>query len=184
MAEPKVARVERRDVNVSSSEEDARLFESQEQSSPETSVETGVESGIETTAEQEVSGAGREGEREQAVEPTTPSSSPASVISIVKNELTQRVESILEEGLTEVYEELPERDRPAFKARGEEIADTIRVMMQTAKFSFKKVISLIREWLQMIPGVNRFFLEQEAKIKADQLSHLAEEEYSRRNNQT
>jgi hypothetical protein len=28
------------------------------------------------------------------------------------------------------------------------------------------------QWLKLLPGVNRFFLEQEAKIKTDRIIHL------------
>jgi hypothetical protein len=39
----------------------------------------------------------------------------------------------------------------------------------------KKILALIRDWLKLIPGVNRFFLEQEAKIKTDKILLAAEE---------
>jgi len=49
----------------------------------------------------------------------------------------------------------------------------ISMSVRTAKFSFRKALGLIRDWLRIIPGVNRFFLEQEAKIKADKISDIA-----------
>ena len=36
----------------------------------------------------------------------------------------------------------------------------------------KKIFQLILEWLKLLPGINRFFLEQEAKIKTDRIIHL------------
>jgi hypothetical protein len=45
--------------------------------------------------------------------------------------------------------------------------------------STKKIFVLIRAWLKIIPGVNRFFLEQEAKIKTDKILFVTEEEKKR-----
>jgi len=34
---------------------------------------------------------------------------------------------------------------------------------------------LIKKWLLLIPGVNKYFLEQEAKIKADEIVKMKNE---------
>ena len=34
-------------------------------------------------------------------------------------------------------------------------------------------MSLIREWLKVIPGINKFFLEQTVKIKTDKIINRA-----------
>ncbi|MCH8049516.1 hypothetical protein IH979_02285 [Patescibacteria group bacterium] len=73
-------------------------------------------------------------------------------------------------------QKLPEEKKPAFKARGEEIAATVKTMVDTGKVRVKKILDLIREWLSMIPGVNKFFLEQEAKIKTDKVMDYVEEQ--------
>jgi hypothetical protein len=39
-------------------------------------------------------------------------------------------------------------------------------------------LKLIREWLLIIPGVNKYFLEQEAKIKTDKIQQLYEREHA------
>ena len=44
--------------------------------------------------------------------------------------------------------------------------------MQQTKIQVKKIFILIISWLKIIPGVNKFFLEQEAKIKADRILDL------------
>jgi len=59
-----------------------------------------------------------------------------------------------------------------FKQKGEETAGKIRSMVETAKENARKIFDLIRDWLRVIPGVNRFFLEQEAKIKTDKILRL------------
>ncbi|HBL39210.1 TPA: hypothetical protein DDZ10_00890 [Candidatus Uhrbacteria bacterium] len=125
----------------------------------------------ETSDKEESSGA-REGELESAVEPRAPTSSP-SAAPAPKDLLTQKIEHVLEEDLGEVYKSLPPERQAEFQRKGEEVAGKIRTMIETAKFSFRKALGLIRDWLRIIPGVNRFFLEQEAKIKADKISDIA-----------
>ena len=116
----------------------------------------------------------REGEREAAAEPQTSAPAPTSVpVPAQKDTLTQKIESVLEEDLGEVYKSMPPEKQAEFQKKGEEVAGKIRTMIETAKFSFRKALGLIRDWLKMIPGVNKFFLEQEAKIKADKISHIA-----------
>ena len=46
-------------------------------------------------------------------------------------------------------------------------------MIETGKAVGRKILKLIRSWLKLIPGVNKFFLEQEAKIKTDKIVDLA-----------
>jgi len=50
----------------------------------------------------------------------------------------------------------------------------INTLLDKAKINLGKIASLIRKWLSIIPGVNKFFLEQEAKIKADEIMKLKE----------
>jgi hypothetical protein len=45
-------------------------------------------------------------------------------------------------------------------------------MIQSGKVNIKKIRNLIIRWLRVIPGVNRYFLEQEAKIKTDRISEM------------
>jgi hypothetical protein len=88
---------------------------------------------------------------------------------------TMEVEKILEDGLDEFYASLPEDVKPVFKRRGEEAAIEIGSMVRSLRANAKRLISIITGWLKTIPGVNRYFLEQEAKIKADRIMALIEE---------
>ncbi len=84
----------------------------------------------------------------------------------------QQIESILAEDLGGIYEQLPRPLQAEFKAKGEEVAVKIVDLMQKAKVKIREIINLIKKWLKTIPGINRFFLEQEAKIKADKIMAL------------
>ncbi len=89
---------------------------------------------------------------------------PAAVPPAQKEPMLVKIEGILAEDLADVYENLPDELKPKFRAKGEETAGKIRQMMQDAKVKARKVLKLIKEWLKMIPGLNKFFLEQEATI--------------------
>lgn len=92
------------------------------------------------------------------------------------DDLEEEIEDILEEELEEIYKSLPPDKQKEFKEKGEETRSKIRVAVSSAKVNAKKIFSLIRAWLKIIPGVNRFFLEQEAKIKTDKILLVTEEE--------
>jgi len=108
---------------------------------------------------------------EDAVVSTTslPAHSPTS---LPKDEVTVEVEKILEEGLQTYYNEMPETAQARFRTKGVEVSTQIANMVRVFHLQAKKVLKLIRDWLLTIPGVNRFFLEQEAKIKTDRLAEL------------
>lgn len=106
-------------------------------------------------------------------ESVTPSSSSTRT-AVSKDEATLEVEKILEEGLGALYLSLPEDAKPKFKQKGELAAREISSMVRNTKLHFKRALQLIRDWLLTIPRVNRFFLEQEAKIKVDRIRALIE----------
>lgn len=94
---------------------------------------------------------------------------PRPVIPQVRDEITVKIEKILEEGVGDAYARLSPVAKQEFKLKGEEVARQIREMVKGAHIKVKKVFKLILEWLKMLPGINRFFLEQEAKIKTDRI---------------
>lgn len=82
------------------------------------------------------------------------------------------IEKILEEGMSDFYLKLPPAKKREFKAVGEETAKQINSLLNEAKLRIKKILALVKKWLAIIPGVNKFFLEQESKIKVDQIIKL------------
>ncbi len=87
----------------------------------------------------------------------------------------KKIEKILEEDLADLYNSLNYKEKMIFKAKGEEVAKSIfQLIYKKSKVKVKKIIKLIRSWLKLIPGINKFFLEQEAKIKADKIIYLVE----------
>jgi hypothetical protein len=108
---------------------------------------------------------------EQAKSATaTPATQP-----VVKDDLTREVEEVLEEGLGDVFATLPPPAKLKFKEKGEQAAREIAEMVRTLKVKFRRALELIRDWLLTIPNSNKFFLEQEAKIKVDKIMQIVEE---------
>ena len=86
-----------------------------------------------------------------------------------KSPLHQNVEAILEGNLEDLYFSLDAGTQEKFKKKGEETTVKIIQLITSAKATFKNFFKLIFKWLKIIPGANRYFLEQEAKIKADEI---------------
>lgn len=86
--------------------------------------------------------------------------------------VTREIETILEEGLERTYAELDEATKQEFRVKGEETASAIRKLLDGATIQARRVVRLIIGWLRILPGLSRFFIEQEAKIKTDRVLAL------------
>lgn len=104
-------------------------------------------------------------------QPAAFSARAAGIISPAAKQQKQ-VENILVLGLEEIYLSLSPDKRQEFKKAGEETAKKINQLLSKAKINIGEIIKLIKKWLMLIPGVNKYFLEQEAKIKADEIIKL------------
>jgi len=95
---------------------------------------------------------------------------------IPKDATMVKVETVLEEGLHDVYAKLDPARKQKFKTEGETVAAKLSEMVRKATFKAREALMLITKWLMIIPGLNRFYLEQEAKLKADRIAALIEQE--------
>ena len=93
-------------------------------------------------------------------------------IPIVRDEVTIQVEKIMEEGLADAFKEMTPIQKQEFKIKGEKMALEIRRLLKNTHVKVKSIFKLVLEWLKMMPGINKFYLEQEAKIKADKIIAL------------
>ncbi|MBI4458030.1 hypothetical protein HY633_03650 [Candidatus Uhrbacteria bacterium] len=112
---------------------------------------------------------------ETAAEQAQPASAAAAPPAPAKDESLVKVEKILEENLKDVFFTMSPPIRVKFKAAGEKLALQLRGFVDRAKASSKMILNLIRKWLAMIPRVNRYFLDQEAKIKTDKIMRMINE---------
>lgn len=106
----------------------------------------------------------------------------SAVVAPAKDEVTLELEKILEDGLGEYVSSMPDEARTRFLYKGQETAQRLAIMVNGVKIQAKKVVELIRDWLLTIPGVNKFFLEQEAKIKTDRVLSFSEEYQDKKKN--
>ncbi len=98
------------------------------------------------------------------------------ITNLEKKEREKKIEKILEKNLDEIYISLPPDKQQEFKIAGEQAAQEINNLLDKAKVKIKQIIIIIKKWLSLLPGVNQFFLEQEAKIKADEIIRLKEKD--------
>ncbi|MBP9762969.1 hypothetical protein KBD34_05145 [Patescibacteria group bacterium] len=96
----------------------------------------------------------------------------APAIAIPPDKVAEDVDTILKDGLEEAVAAMPEDAKQRFWQKGKEIGALVADMVRHYKVEVKRVLHLLKEWLISIPGVNRFFLEQEAKIKTDRILDL------------
>ena len=94
---------------------------------------------------------------------TTPTASTAP--AVVKTQ-------ILSEDLKEIFQQMDAQHKAEFKKAGTETATAIELLISTAKLTAKKVATLISAWLKLVPGINQYFLEKEAKIKTDKILEI------------
>ncbi len=104
----------------------------------------------------------------------TPTPTPLSALpaDTTKSETLVDIEAILEEDLANTYFQMDPGRQRQFKAEGEKTAQRIEKLLQRTKVEAKNILKLILHWLKMIPGVSKFFIEQEAKIKTDKILRL------------
>lgn len=117
---------------------------------------------------------------EKMSEPAASAATPVSQVTrpyvLVEPILFQKkVESILEEGLAPLFMELSPQDQTKFKILGENTANKITSLLQQAKFKISEILILIKQWLMSIAGINKYYVEQEAKIKTEKILKLRQE---------
>jgi len=95
---------------------------------------------------------------------------PSPVVQLTPRQ--SAIDNVLEDGLAEIYVTLSPEKKQELKQVGEQTVRQIDQLLNHAKTQLNKIISLIRRFLLIIPGVNRFFLEQEVKIKTDKIMDL------------
>lgn len=91
---------------------------------------------------------------------------------VVVDEEKKEIESIMSEGLEDEYASMSPKLQEKFREEGEKTATKIQKLLHSTKTNIQKIIDLLAKWLRIVPKANKFFLEQEAKIKADKLVEL------------
>lgn len=118
----------------------------------------------------------RGAEKREATPVAAPSAPSAPVIKkeplTYKERRAKLIDETLSEGLGNIYLSMSPERQKVFKAKGEETVAKINNLLDETKVKINKIVSLIKKWLSLIVGVNKFYLDQEAKIKADKILNL------------
>jgi hypothetical protein len=100
---------------------------------------------------------------------------PVAAVLAPQAKQQKQIEKVMAEGLEEIYLSLAPEKQREFKRVGEETAAKINKLLAKTKVNISEIIKLIKKWLALIPGVNTYFLEKEAKIKADEIIKMRQE---------
>jgi len=84
----------------------------------------------------------------------------------------KEIENVLANDLDDLFLDMDAPTQVKFKNAGEEASRAIDRLIVHGKLTARKVAEIIKKWLSLIPGINRFFLEQETKIKTDKIISL------------
>jgi hypothetical protein len=116
-------------------------------------------------------------EKEKTLLPEQPSVSfpPSHVVGkkSTKTEIGQKIEEILSQDLEIFTEKLSPIEKKKFEIKTEETAGAIEKIINSAKIASQKILNIIKRFLRLLKGVNRFFIEKESKIKTDKILDLA-----------
>ncbi|NQU77964.1 hypothetical protein HQ544_04690 [Candidatus Falkowbacteria bacterium] len=112
--------------------------------------------------------------------PVAPASGPAKTPAPAKNPELVRIEGILEQNLAEAFSKMDPATQLRFKQEGEVAAKKIEQAINQVKVKVKTILNIIRNWLKVIPGVNKYFIEQETKIKTDKIMAIKDQKTNAR----
>jgi len=112
----------------------------------------------------------KEEEKEAAPPPAAAAPAPAPVDTELKD-----IQNVMQENIIELYSQMPPAEQKKFKEEGVRTAQNIKTLLGQVKVNVKKIVELLRRWLSRLPGINKYFLEQESKIKLDKLLAIKKE---------
>jgi hypothetical protein len=120
-------------------------------------------------------------ETPSGISPIAPSEEVTVLPKVEKSPLLIKIEEILSEDLDEIYNSLTAQQKIIFDTKKKETASKIEILIKKIKVNVKKILNLIKELLftllKMIPGINKYFLIQQSKIKTQKILSLRETEF-------
>ncbi|MFZ5364597.1 MAG: hypothetical protein ACOZBH_00080 [Patescibacteria group bacterium] len=85
------------------------------------------------------------------------------------------VRDVMQENIKELFLAMTPGQQKQFKEEGVRTAKEISGLLHQVKVNTKRILDLIKRWLSRLPGINKYFLEQESKIKLDRLLEIKKE---------
>lgn len=107
-----------------------------------------------------------------------PAGGPNSVQSVPApaDQTLIQIEHALEENIAPYFARLTPDQQHKFKTEGEKVTIEIAQCLKEVKVNVARIFQLIWAWLMFLPGVNKIFLQQEAKIKTDKILRIKNSE--------
>ena len=97
---------------------------------------------------------------------------PSTSHKAQKKTTEDQIDKILSENLNDIYLSMSKTKQAIFRKEGEETVKKINKVLHQTKNNISKIVRLIIKWLSIIPNVNKYFIEKEAKIKTDKIIKL------------
>lgn len=116
-----------------------------------------------------------EEEKGKLAVPQAAVAAPAEQIIPDRDEDLVMIENILSENISNIYNELSDAQKRVFRQKGEEAALKIKGLLKKARVAAHEILNIIKEWLQTLPRISHYFLEQESKIKTDKILQMKRE---------
>lgn len=92
-----------------------------------------------------------------------------------KDEELIMIENILSKDTEKYYNQLAIFKQKEFQKKGEEIALKIKKILRQTKVRANEIFELVKNWLKILPKISTYFLDQEAKIKTDEILQMKRE---------
>ncbi len=99
---------------------------------------------------------------------------PRPAARLPKTPLRRELEVVLAEDVFDFMKQAPAAQQIIIRQRGREVLDEIETMIKQTKINIRKIIKLILSWLKLLPITNKYFLEQAAKIKTEEILKIAD----------
>lgn len=114
--------------------------------------------------------------KKETVRPVVPHAVQGAVAASAKDPLLKKIEDTLaDESIVELYNALSPEKQTKFKETGELLAKDIKSWIEKGKLVAHILLNRVQAWLRQIVSVNKWYVEQMAKIIVDNVLGLAEE---------
>lgn len=139
-------------------------------------IDKSVESSLDSTKiEQKIPQVAQENYSKQTAAPVLIPEDSKQVVPNNQQIIHRQVEDVLSTGMENVFLSLDAALQRDFKLKGEETSNKITLILMQTKIKVSTITKLILEWLRIIPKINKHYLEQEAKIKTDNILKIKQQ---------
>lgn len=139
-------------------------------------IDKSIESSLDSTKiEQKIPQVAQENYNKQTTASVVIPAEPSQIVPNNQQIIHRQVEDVLSSGMENAFLSLDAGLQRVFKLKGEETSNKITILLMQTKIKVSTITKLILEWLRIIPKINKHYLEQEAKIKTDNILKIKQQ---------